>query len=69
MLSDDLIKQVFFYTENKGGPVGEVDIFDFARKIEAVITPTIKLQEHQRCVKIVSELNSEVGKRLHSLRP
>lgn len=69
MLSDDLIKQVFFYTENKGGPIGEVDIFDFARKIEAVITPTIQLQEHQRCVKIVSELNSEVGKRLHSLRP
>jgi hypothetical protein len=69
MLSDDLIKQVFFYTENKGGPIGEVDIFDFARKIEAVITPTIQLQEHQRCVKIVSELNSEVGKRLSSLRP
>ena len=69
MLSDDLIKQVFFYTENKGGPIGEVDIFDFARKIEAVITPTIQLQEHQRCVKIVSELNSEVGKRLGSLRP
>ena len=69
MLSDDLIKQVFFYTENKGGPIGEVDIFDFARKIEAVLTPTIQLQEHQRCVKIVSELNSEVGKRLSSLRP
>jgi hypothetical protein len=69
MLSDDMIKQVFFYTENKGGPVGEVDILDFARKIEAVLIPTIKLQEHQRCVKIVSDLNSEVGKRLHSLRP
>lgn len=69
MLSDDMIKQVYFYCENKGGPVGEVDILDFARKIEAVITPTIKLQEHQRCVKIVMDLNSEVAKKLHSLRP
>ena len=69
MLSDDLIKQVFFYTENKGGPDGEVDIFDFARKIEAVITPTIKLQEHQRCVKIASDLNKEVGKKLSTMRP
>lgn len=69
MLSEDMIKQIFFYVEHKGGPVGEVDIFDFARKIEAVLTPTIQLQEHQRCVKIVSELNSEVGKKLHSLRP
>ena len=69
MLSEDMIKQVFFYTEHKGGPVGEVDIIDFARKIEAVLTPTIKLQEHQRCVKIVSELNSEVGQKLHGLRP
>lgn len=69
MLSDDMIKQVYFYCENKGGPVGEVDILDFARKIEAVLTPTIKLHEHQRCVKIVSDLNKEVGKKLHSLRP
>jgi hypothetical protein len=69
MLSDDMIKQVYFYCENTGGPVGEVDILEFARKIEAVLTPTIQLQEHQRCVKIVSDLNSEVGKRLHSLRP
>lgn len=69
MLSEDMIKQIFFYVENTGGPIGEVDIFDFARKIEAVLTPTIKLQEHQRCVKIVSDLNSEVGKKLHSLRP
>ena len=69
MLSDELIKQVYFYAENRGGPIGEVDILDFARKIEAVLTPTIKLQEHQRCVKIVSDLNKEVGKKLHSLRP
>lgn len=69
MLSDDLIKQVYFYTEDKGGPVGEVDILDFARKLEAVLIPTVRLQEHQRCVKIVSDLNKEVGKKLSTLRP
>lgn len=71
MLSDDMIKQVFFYCGNdsKTALMGEVDILEFARKIEAVVTPTVQLREHQRCVKIVSELNKEIGKKLHSLRP
>ena len=69
-MTDDMIKQVFFYCENKGGLIADgVDILEFARKIEAVLTPTIQLREHQRCVKIVSELNKEVGKKLATLRP
>lgn len=68
-MNDDLIKQVFFYCENKDGLMAEVDILEFARKIEAVLTPTIQLQEHRRCVKIVSDLNKEVGKKLATLRP
>lgn len=69
MLSEDVIKQIYFQTEEKNGPIGEVDIVEFARKIEATITPTIQLREHQRCVKIVCELNKEVGKKLSTLRP
>jgi len=69
MLSENVIKQIYFQTEEKGGPIGEVDIFEFARKIQAAITPTIQLREHQRCVKIVCELNKEVGRKLSTLRP
>jgi hypothetical protein len=72
ILSDDMIKQVFFYCGNssKDAVLADgVDIIEFARKIEAVLTPTIQLREHQRCVKIVKDLNPEVGKKLHSLRP
>jgi hypothetical protein len=69
-MNDDLIKQVFFYCENRpDGLMAEVDILEFARKIEAVLTPTIQLREHQRCVKIVMDLNKEVGKKLATLRP
>jgi len=69
-MTDDMIKQVFFYCENKGGLIADgVDILEFARKIEAVLTPAIQLQEHHRCVKIVSDLNKEVGKKLATLRP
>lgn len=72
MISEDMVKQIFFYCGNdsKNAVLADgVDILEFARKIEAVLTPTIQLREHQRCVKIVSELNKEVGKKLHSLRP
>jgi hypothetical protein len=71
-MTDDMIKQVFFYCGNNSKNAclaNDVDILEFARKIEAVLTPTIQLQEHHRCVKIVSDLNKEVGKKLATLRP
>lgn len=64
MISDDLIKQVFFYCENNdpdGCYPDTLDIIEFGRKLAAVLTPQIRREEHKRCVRIVSDLNKEVG--------
>ena len=70
-LSDELIKQIYFYTDslNPKGPVGEVDILDFGRKIEAVCKIQHAKEEHARCVEIVSHMNREVAKGLENQRP
>jgi hypothetical protein len=69
MLSEDLIKQIFFYCNNndpKGlytDPSGEpLDIIEYARKIEQVISDQVRLKEHARCVEIVRSLNKDVAR-------
>ena len=72
MLTDDLIQQVFFYCENNnpdGCYADDVDIFEFGKKLEAVLTPMIRKQEHLRCVGIVNNLNREVAAALASKSP
>jgi hypothetical protein len=70
-LSDDTIRQIYFHTDalNPKGPVGEVDILDFGRKIEAVCRIEHAKEEHARCVEIVSHMNREVAKALENQRP
>lgn len=70
-LNDETIKQIYFHTDslNAKGPVGEVDILDFARKIEAVCKIEHSKEEHARCVEIVSHMNREVARGLESQRP
>lgn len=71
-LSEELIKQVFFYSDEKRRDAliaDEVDIVQFAEKIEAVLTPMIRIEEHQRCVSIVKNMNPEVAKKLATQRP
>lgn len=70
-LNDETIKQIYFHTDslNPKGPVGEVDILDFARKIEAVCKIEHSKEEHARCVEIVSHMNREVARALASQRP
>ena len=71
-LNEELIKQVFFYCDDKRRDAliaDEVDIVQFAEKLEAVITPMIRREEHQRCVTIVGHMNPEVAKGLASQRP
>lgn len=69
MLSEDMIKQIFFYCRNNDpnglytDPTDEpLDIIEYARKIEAVITDQIRLKEHARCVEIVRSLNKDVAR-------
>lgn len=71
-MNDDLIKQVFFYCENRdanGCYADGVDVLEFGRKLEAVLRPIISKEEHERCVGIVNNLNREVAAALASKRP
>lgn len=72
MLSEELIKQVFFQSDRprKGALIAdEVDIVQFAQNIEAIVKIEVARSEHQRCVEIVSSMNKEVAKALAGQRP
>jgi hypothetical protein len=71
-LSEELVKQVFFYSDEKRPDpliADEVDILQFAEKLEAVIRPMIAAEEHKRCVTIVANMNQEVAKVLATQIP
>ena len=71
-LNEELVKQVFFYCDDNRRDAliaDEVDIVQFAEKLEAVIAPMIRREEHQRCVTIVGHMNPEVAKGLNTQRP
>jgi hypothetical protein len=71
-LSEELVKQVFFYSDEKRPDpliADEVDILQFAEKLEAVIRPMIAAEEHKRCVTIVANMNQEVAKALATQLP
>lgn len=72
MLSEEEIKQVFFYCdqhEPNAVVADDVDIVQFAHKIEAIVQIEAARREHQRCVEIVSQMNREVAKALNNVRP
>lgn len=71
-LSEELVKQVFFHSDEKRKDpliADEVDIVQFAEKLEAVLRPLIAAEEHKRCVKIVAHMNREVANNLANQRP
>ena len=71
-LSEELVKQVFFYSDEKRPDpliADEVDILQFAQKLEAVLRPLIAAEEHKRCVTIVAHMNREVANNLQNQRP
>ena len=71
-LSEELVKQVFFYSDEKRPDpliADEVDIVQFAEKLEAVLRPLIAAEEHKRCVKIVAHMNRDVANSLAGQRP
>jgi hypothetical protein len=72
MLSEEEVKQIFFYCdlhEPNALIADEVDIVQFAHKLEAYLQPIIAGKEHQRCVQIVNDMNSEVARSLANQRP
>jgi hypothetical protein len=72
MLSEELIKQIFFQSDRpRRDPIlaNDVDIVQFAQNIESVVRIEAARTEHARCVSIVSDLNREVAKALDNQRP
>jgi hypothetical protein len=72
MLNEELIKQIYFYCDEKLPDAiyaDNLDIIQFAHKIAAFVAPMVAMKEHQRCVKIVNDMNGEVAKALESQRP
>jgi hypothetical protein len=71
-ITEDLVKQVFFYVNDKdpnGVYADNVNLKDFAEKLYSVMRREIAREEHGRCVKIVSSMNREVAKALQTQRP
>jgi hypothetical protein len=72
LLNEDLVKKVFFFSDDKRPDpliADEVDILQFAEKLEAVLRPLIAAEEHKRCVSIVASMNREVASALANQRP
>ena len=61
-LSEEMVKQVFFQSDEKRKDpliADEVDIVQFAEKLELALRPLIAAEEHKRCVTIVAHMNRE----------
>jgi late competence protein required for DNA uptake (superfamily II DNA/RNA helicase) len=72
MLSEEIIKQIFFQSDRpRKDPLiaDEVDIMQFAHNIELYVAVEYARKEHARCVEIVSHMNPEVAKALETQRP
>ena len=72
MLSEETIKQIFFLSDKpRKDPLmaDDVDILQFAQNIEAFVAVDYARKEHERCVKIVKDLNPEVARALDNQRP
>lgn len=70
-LNEELVKQIFFYSDDKRPDAiiaDEVDIVQFAEKLEAYLRPRIAFEEHQRCVGIVRDMNPAVADALNNQR-
>ena len=72
MLSEETTKQIFFLSDKpRKDPLmaDDVDIIQFAQNVEAFVALEHARKEHERCVKIVLDLNPEVARALSNQRP
>jgi hypothetical protein len=72
VLSEETVKQIFFYSDK---PVkdallaDEVDIVQFANNVAQFVKKQYAVDEHARCVKIVRDMNPEVARALDNQKP
>lgn len=58
MIDEALVKQVFFYVDDKdpsGVYADGVNLLDFARKLDAVLSTRHRAAERERCMAIVRQ--------------
>lgn len=71
-LSEETVKQIFFYSDNPRKDAllaDEVDIVQFANHVAQFVKQHYAAMEHARCVKIVRDMNPEVAKALDNQKP
>jgi hypothetical protein len=58
MIDEALVKQVFFYVDDKdpsGVYADGVNLLDFARKLDAVLSTRHRAAERERCMAIIRQ--------------
>lgn len=71
MLSNEELKQIFFYCDNKnpdGSFADDVDILEYGHKVAAIAIHKAVKAEREKCIEFVMSLNTEVGKALAEKR-
>ena len=71
MISDEDIKQIFFYCDHRdpnGSYADGVDILEFGKKLSAFVAAQAAREERVKCIEFVNSLNTEVGKALAEKR-
>lgn len=71
-MDEETIKQVFFQSDRprKNALLADgVDVVQFANNIASLVRVRTARNEHQRCVRIVSEFNEDIARKLDLLKP
>ena len=71
-LDEALVKQIFFYSDRprRDALIADgVDIMQFAQNVVEITKRQIAIEEHARCVKIVTGMNKDVGHALSNTPP
>lgn len=67
MIDEALVKQVFFYVDDKdpsGVYADGVNLLDFARKLDAVLSTRHRAAERERCMAIIRQHDPALAERL-----
>jgi hypothetical protein len=64
MIDEALVKQVFFYVDDKdpsGVYADGVNLLDFARKLDAVLSTRHRAAERERCMAIIRQHDQKLA--------
>lgn len=70
-VNEDIIKQVYFYCDNKmkdGIYPAEIELIEFSEKLVLTVGPAIAKAEREEILKIVDALNPEIAKVIRERR-